>query len=257
MKPHLHLPIDFELRDDVRTLVSRFRADGLEQSAAAMRACVFSFRAWSDWARTGSDWRPLSRGDGVVDWSRENLAALIEEFCGWDGERGKLVEQFLQVGMLALEHRGDLLGLRLLDFYSYNEHLDPGFRSVQSKGGHAKAEKARLRQAEQMAEQQVRLFENQGALPFGQDQVAPEEQKKAISLIIRIDMACGRSVRSTAEYTEDRNLVRDALMMVRRYTPHEIQAVCTYLTKHRNNPAVEKDASRIVAGFSDLVGKAT
>lgn len=135
----LHLPLDFEMREDIRRLANRMRVLSSEnklttQEAAApvAMATVYFVRLWSDWGRCGTDWRALKlpfAGD-AHEWAKDDITFILEDFCGWKGAAGELVKLCVECGILLLHQRGDLWGLVLNDFWRYNEHLSPDFKSM-------------------------------------------------------------------------------------------------------------------------------
>lgn len=252
VKPLLHISMDFEAREDVRTLARRLAEAGHERPGDY--AALYALRLWCDFARSGTDWRALSCS-GQPNWENENIAFLIEDYCLWKGKRGRLVDLFLASDMLRVVQREDLQGLTLRDYAGYNEHLLPDYKSQQSKGGFAKAQAQRARQIEALAEQQAHLFQKQGDLIFAPE-VTAEEQKRAVALVMRLDIACGRSIRGSREYTQSKTLLGDALALVRRLSSADIDLVQRYLVANRTNPAVVKDPELIIRDFDGVLRKA-
>ena len=248
MKPVLRLPVDFELRDDLRTLVRLLAAD------PTAPVCAYLFRLWLEWARAGDEWRPMSQPElpaSAEGWQADNLTHLVEGACGWTGESGRLIHLFVVVGTLRHARHGDLGGLILVDFALYNPHLLPGFVSPQSKGGFIKAEKARMRGHLAAAGQQQQLLEQRGEL-FTAD-VDPGERRRAIALVMALDTACGRALRSGREYEDDATLLRDAVAVLRRSTPDDHVAVQRYLVRRRHMPDAIRDAGPVIRAFDDFL----
>lgn len=247
----LHLPLDFEMREDVRRLVQKLKptaGDGARQLAA-----VYFIRLWCDWGRCGVRWRALDQPfQGVAHaWAEEPIAHILQDVCDWKGQAGDLMKLVMEAGIVQAIQDGDLWGLVLNDFWLLNAHFAPDFKTTQQKGGMAKAEKRRQLAAEEMATQQRTILERQGALSFSEEQkTSPEEQKKAIALIVRMDRACGQPVRSSSQYSAA--LLGMALLIIRTYKPDHITLVERYLVKHRDNHEVVKIPDRVIAGFDEL-----
>src|SRR4051812_33069391 len=101
----LHIPQDFEQRDEVRTLGRLLAREGSGDGSLASLLCL---RLWLDWARNGVDWRPLSSplaASGNRDWSSENLVYLIEQYVLWGAKCGDFVNACLSAGVLHLVKR--------------------------------------------------------------------------------------------------------------------------------------------------------
>jgi len=261
MKLAVHIPPDFEQRDDVRTLALVFRRDPVVaqfvqdvQAFASLRV----LRLWLDWARVGAEWRPLLHARiEKRDWNSESLAHLITESCGWKAEPGVLMECLLVAGVLSVVARGDLDGLVLNDFAKFNEHLLPGYRSIQSRGGLAKEEKRRAAELQQLAAQQARVMEQKGLDLFGgEDGVTEEERQKCLAVVMGFDGVCGRVQRTSQEYVEDKALMRDALRVLRSCTWDDVVLVQRYVRGERENPSVVKETGAILRGFDDFLRKA-
>lgn len=253
--PVLHLPLDFEMREDVRRLVQRLKP-ALGEAAKPMAAAYF-VRLWCDWGRAGVQWRSLDVPFQGVEhpWAKEAIAHMLEEFCDWKGATGDLVKIFMETGMVQIFQRGDLYGLVLNGFWELNAHLSPDFKTTQQKGGMAKAEKSRQADAEKMAAQQQLILEKQGALALDEAlKVSPEEQKRAIAFVMSMDRACGLPVRGSVQYSPE--LLQTAVRIIRAYKRENIVLVERYLHKHRNNPEVIKIPDRVIENFDEVYRKA-
>lgn len=252
--PCLHLPLDFEMRADLRMLAMKFKALSLPKVWAV---ATFA-RVWSDWGREGVEWRPIDgpfAGDGH-DWSKETLTFIIEEMCGWaeTGQpAGELMKACLSAGVMVMVRRGDLWGVMLNEFWRSNAHLDPNFISIQKRGGLVKAAKFQQKQVDEMAGQQTKILQGQLELPV-EVAASADEQKRAIGLVMRMDRACGLPVRASSQYTAD--LVVAAVKVIRRYGSQQVSLVETYLQKNRDNPEVVKVPDRIVVDFDAYYKKA-
>lgn len=259
MKPLLHLPVDFELRDDVRTLGRLLVADERDDRRRAAFVSAFLLRLWLEWARAGVEWRPLAAGDMPSDaagWAAENLTHLIESAVGWHGESGRFVHLCIVGGTLRFDRKAELGGLTLVDFALYNPHLLPGFVSAQQKGGFAKAERARLRESLEAAAQQQKLIEARTGPDLFAADVDPAERRRALALIMTLDGACGRPLRSTADYESDAGLLRDAVAALRRSTSDDLLLLQRYLVRRRFMPDAAPDAGPVIRGFDDFLRKA-
>ena len=261
----LHLPVDFEMREDVRKLVHVLAhavpADSSEFAVAAAqdqakRAALFFVRIWTDWARAGVEWRPLESSwpEKEVDWTREPLTHIIESYCGWDGPLGEMMRRCVMAGVLELKRHGELLGVVARDFWRYNEHLSPGYRTMQSRGGRAKAAAAADRQLEVAAGQQVRMLPLDFTAKAGDVKPTEEEQRRAVGLIMRVDRACGHVMRATSEYSQE--MVGCAIAVIRQHDAAAVTAVERYLHRHRENPAVVKVTEQIIGRFDEYLREA-
>ena len=252
MKPLLHVPLDFEMRDDLRTLTRLLAPD------PSAPVCAYLFRLWLEWARAGVEWRPMARPelpDSVEGWQADNLTHLIEGACGWSGESGRLIHLFVVVGTLRYAQRGDLGGLLLEDFAQHNPHLLPGYVSVQAKGGFAKAERQRAVMHLAAAAQQDAILREKTPELFSAD-VDEEERRRAIALVMGFDTACGRRLRSQREYEDEPTLLREAVLVLRRTTPEDHVAVQRYLVRRRHMPDAQHDAAPVIRAFDDFLCKA-
>jgi hypothetical protein len=249
------LPTEFERRDISRLFSRKLQAGGHTPSEAVLCA----YQVWSEWATSAVEWRPLRhRVDDLHshEWGHEDLTHIIESYCvGFHGEVGKLILAALESGFMALERRDDMDGITLAGFWALNKHLSPDYLTIQQLGGKAKAAKHAAKQALQLGEQRAALFDQQGIFLFGSEKPTKEEQNQVYALIIRMDRASGKTQRLTRDYTE--SLTRDALQIVRKFSPDDILAVETYIVENRENPAVVKDADRIIQSFASILEAAT
>lgn len=248
--PLLHLPLDYEMRADLRMLAIKLGGD-----ESKMWAAVYFARLWCDWGRNGVEWRALDTPFSGDDhqWDKDTLTHIVEDVCGWRGDKGGLMKAAVASGVMIMQKKGDLWGVCLNEFWRHNAHLDPDYVSIQKRGGHAKAQKFAARQLEEMAGQQSKILQGQLELPPSKA-VTPDEQKRAIGLIMRMDRACGLPVRASSLYSND--LVLLAVEVVRRYGSQQIGLVEAYLQKNRENLEVVKVPDRVIAEFDNYYAKA-
>lgn len=255
MSPVLHLPLEFERREDVRRfhhMMSMF--DNVD---------LYPFRLWMDWATTASDFRPLKFTFANAEsypWDKDELNFIIEDFCGFGPEKqpGELLKTAIASGLIRVEERDGVHGLVLNDFWRYNEHLSPAHKSIQQRGAiamHAKRDVAEIRDA---AARQVDIIADRGrqfALPLDAKQTT-EEVKRCVALVMMIDRACGRDMRKPEVYTKDETLMNTALQIVRRHSNEDVKAVYEYIIANRDNPRLGKIPDRILERFDEHLGKA-
>lgn len=272
----LHLPLSFELTDGVRLLAAallRLQSDG-DERAARDYALVCAVRLWDDWGRQGVNWRPclnratgflggdgkepVADGQGVaheadIDWQAEPLALLIEQGCGWLGEPGDLMRALMACRVVRLDRRGEAesfeCGLVLEGFAECNEHLLPGYRTLQERGGDVRARNRKVEEQMKGAADAARMADaaavQEGLLLFEEPNVPEEDRRAALGLLYNIDVACGRDVR-IKEYAENQALTKAALAIARSASPLDQRQVMAYLLEHAANPAVSKDPAVIL-----------
>lgn len=254
--PLLHLPLDFDRREDVR----RFR----RACGGEPMSLLWAVRLWVDWGTAGVEWRPITAAATTdpkqIAWSSEELTYIIEEFCEFtppdpSAPPGGLIAAALASGVMRLESRGERYGLVLNDFWRFNSHLSPQHRTIQQLGAAAKHAKRHLAEADASAEQQLRLLQAQGQLVFEHKDATPEETKRALAVVMRLDRACGLPTRPSAAYVEEKTLMAAALRVVRGYTAEEINRVCEFIMENRGNPRLVKLPDRILEKFGELLGK--
>ena len=192
----LHLPLDLDLREPVRRLGRRLRDPE--------RAVLYVFRLWQDWGRCGMEFRPIQVQSEAFDpeahpWAQEDLAFVIEEYCGWGDAPGDLIRACIACGLMSVERRGGLWGLVLTDFWQFNEHLSPSHKTIQQLGGLARHSKRQAAELEKSAGDQARILEMQRMLPLEYQSATSDERKGAVLLLMRLDRACGLPVRKTTE----------------------------------------------------------
>ncbi len=248
MTNSLHIPFDFDRRDVTRLFVRKLQALGLSQPEALLCA----YQVWTEWATASAEWRPLklTMGDNPSDylWGRDDLTHIIEGYCvGYKGEPGGLILAALESGFILIEQRSDVKGLVLAGFWNINVHLDPQYKTIQQRGGVARAQKQLHAESLKLGAQQSSLITEQTSLALEGNKPAKEEEKNLCALIIRLDRICGKPMRLSRDYSE--TLIRDALDVTRRFTHDQIRVVETYLLASRENPEVVKDPARILAEF--------
>lgn len=253
MIPLLHLPLDFERREDVR----RFRRLlGNPDPDMALNVAVL---LWLDWGRAGVEFRPLKfapKPTGTYPWKDDDLTFVIEDFCGATSDPGFLITKAIEATLLRTEQRGVGWGLVLNDFWRYNSHLSPTHKTIQQRGNIAKNARREAKELASAAEKQSQLLQDQTI--FAMDIVAnPEETKNSIALVMRLDRACGKPLRATSEYLAQKALMTDALKVVRKYSNDDINRVTEYVIANRENPRLVKLTERLLEKFGELLGKAS
>ncbi len=266
--PHLKIPLSFERRPDVRLLARRLGSDPVfcggdchngTDAKWIIAATTVAFALWREWATAGEAWRPLahpypSQREG--GWPREELVFLIESGCGWHLEPGRMIEAAIDAGLLLVQRKGSVDGLALNDFAKFNEHLLPGYVSMHQRGQAASVEAKHRRRDGESARKQRELLESpQSLLDLDAVEATPEEIETAITLILRIDRACGRAARLSAEY--DAAMIEDATRIGRRFTDGQILAALDWLVESRDDPAVVKRTQDILSRFVEYVPQET
>lgn len=255
----LHLPCDWERKVSVRKLSIR-----LQQACAGAplgMAPLYFVRMWTEWASNAEEWRPLNHHVAELtghDWGKEDLAFIVEDFCGWGPAPGmppgRLLVAAIEAGVYEVEARGDISGLILVDWCRMNEHLMPNYESMQTKGGKATRQATARKMAGRMAEQQAQIFAAQGTLLLTAQTQSADEQKSALALVIQVDRHCGHAVRCTSQYSE--GVLRDAVGIIRRHPQPMLDAVLTYLHDNRTNAEVVKVPDRVLEKFDDYLAAA-
>lgn len=243
------IPYDFEKRSDVRLLARALGGD-------AEKATLYAFRLWMDFAMEATDWRPLRGHADNADsheWEKEDVTFLLESLAP-SGVRsegpGDGIRKLIQAGVLAVEDRDGLSGLVLAGFAKFNEHLLPGYLSIQQRGQRASVEARRRKDDAALAQQQRSILSMQGALPFMDGVAATEaEIDSGIALIMQLDRAAGRDARLSGDY--DGTLVSEAVEVVRQNTPEQIEAVLNFILENRDAPAVIKRADWVLSHFKE------
>jgi len=239
----LHIPIQWQQSGSVRLLCSRLG------EAAALHYVLM----WTEWGLSAMEWRSLRQPFDTVEkypWADEDITFLIEQFCKWSGDRGGLIVAALEAGVLAVEKRGDLAGLLLVDFWRHNEHLSPEYKTMQQRGAAARHRRHQIEELKPMAAQQARIMEAQERL-WPDRQATQQERQQALALVMRMDRACGKPVRISSQY--DDALLDAALSVVRGFTEDDVDAVERYLFGGRDDVAVVKEAPHIIAGFTKIL----
>jgi len=202
------------------------------------------------------NWRPLRlpfAGDPEEhDWAQEEVTFLIESAADWKGAPGHLIRAGIGAGLLKIEKRGDVAGLVLNGFAEFNEHLLPGYVSMQKKGGIAAGEARRRKADGPAARQQRQMIETNGELPLViRGEATTPEVEAGIQLIMQIDRACGRGARLTSEY--DDGLVTLAVGVTRTFTGEQIEDALVTLAGARENPAIIKRTDFVLEHFAEYL----
>ena len=248
----IKVPIGFARRADVRLFARQ-----LQGAVGDVDGAALAFHIWMEFAEVGMDWRPLrlpyaGEPEGH-DWAQEEVTFLIESAADWKGAPGHLIRAGIASGLLKIELRGDVAGLVLNGFAEFNEHLLPGYVSMQKRGGLAAGEARRRKADGPAARQQRQLIETKnGELPLViRGEVTTPEVEAAIQLIMQIDRACGHGARLTSEY--DDGLVAMAVGVTRAYSGEQIEDVLRTLAAGRDNPMVIKRADFVLDHFGEYL----
>ena len=218
---------------------------------------LVAFHIWMEFAEVGMDWRPLRlpfAGDPEAhDWGQEEVTFLIESAADWKGAPGHLIRAGIGAGLLKIEKRGDVAGLVLNGFAEFNEHLLPGYVSMQKRGGLAAGEARRRKADGPAARQQRQIIEAKtGELPLViRGEATTPEVEAGIQLIMQIDRACGRGARLTSEY--DDGLVTLAVGVTRTFTGEQIEDALVTLAGARENPAIIKRTDFVLEHFGEYL----
>lgn len=259
MSKLLSIPTEFKLTEAFRMFKHRLMMLDYNERDAFCFALSF----WFDWAMAGVEFRQLHGKPLDVnncdwdsyDWEGEDLTHIIESYCQWNGEIGGLLRVAIASGYVQVQQRNGVWGLVLKNFWAFNEHLSPEYKSIQQRGGLAKAEAMRKRKIEEEAEEQRKLFELQGILPFDEDSKPTKEEERLVyALVMRMDRACGERVRLGSSYSKE--LMDLALRVIRTYSADDISLVEVYLIEHREDVRVVKITDRILQNFSEYLEKA-
>lgn len=246
----LKLPINFLHREEVRRFVLAMGRRG----ASTRDASFFAFTIVLDFAGQAKDWRPLySAPTGEVDWSREELGAIIASGAGWTHEApAPLMEAALESRLLALEVREGISGLVCPLFNEWNPHLLPGFQSMQKKGQIASQEAKRRKDDPLVARQHREIMQRQAVLDLGElgEDVTPAEIEAAIAFVMQIDRAGGLPVRKTGDYATW--MLAAGVRLLRERAPKEVERLLAFLIEARIDPTVPKGAEAVLQHIDKL-----
>ncbi len=252
VKEYLALPLDFERRQPTRMFMRQ-----ISSACATAMPLLIAYHVWFEWASFGAGFRPLRLQ--VIDaethrWIGEDLTHLIEAFVQWPGQEGSLILAGIRSGFLQVRTEEGVSGLILTDFARFNEHLHPDFKSLQQKGGNARARKFAMKKIAEAAGDRRKILESQGMLGFGSSETTAAEREASIALIMRLDRASGSELRSNDKY--DEHVFRLALNVVRTHLPVELDGVESFLIERRNDPEVVKLTERVLERFGAYVDAA-
>lgn len=255
--PLLHLPVDWERKAPVARLARRMAQSGFAEWS--IFAPLYFVRMWTEWASNPEEWRPLCAHVAEVsahDWAKEDLCYIIAMACGWPADGGAgLLRCAIEAGVYEIQARGEISGLVLADWWRYNEHLSPDYRSMQSKGGAATRLTNAAKMAAHMAEQQALIWSQQGNLMLAEQSESADEQRAALALVIQLDRHCGNAVRLTAGYGSA--ILHDAVAVVRKHLQPAIDRVLIYLSENRSNAQVVKVPERVLERFDEYLAAAS
>jgi hypothetical protein len=260
--PLLHIPLDFERREDVRRFTRLVGEDF---------ALVWAIRLWTDWGTAAVEFRPLGFSQKKPDpfdaeeyqWKDDDLTYIVEEFCYGGPTKleapGFLIKKAIAAGMIQVVKRDGSWGLILNDFWRFNAHLSPTHKTIQQRGAIARNAIRSVAEVEELADKQVRMMSDIGkqfALPIDQKPTT-EEVKRCVATIMMLDRACDRPLRKSEDYAKNEPLMTLALNVVRGYTLNEVRMVYEYLVAHRDDPRTVKLPDRILERFGELLRKTT
>ena len=260
MIPALHVPLNFERLESVRLLGRKLGSINPDQGALAP---LYALRVWMDWGVKGQQHRPLqNKPTGAAidhDWQSENITFVLEDAARWKGESGALMRAmidagFIRVVVVPMPEEYATVALILTDFWRWNEHLDPAYRSFQRRGADATNLKRALEKFSDAARDRRQIFDSQGVLPFGSAQPSVEEQEACYALFMRLHRECGLELPTAQDFTEA--AMGDALRVVRQFTPAEMGTVEQYVIEHAQDVDFVKNPARILENFRELLGKA-
>jgi hypothetical protein len=260
MTPALHIPLDFERLESIRLLGRRLGSISAHHGALAP---LYAIRVWMDWGLKGQQHRPLQNkpiGAAIDhDWQSENITFVLEDAARWQGEAAALMRAMIDTGFIRVvvvpqPQESSMVALVLTDFWRWNEHLDPAYKSIQRRGADATNLKRALEKFTDAARDRRQIFDSQGFLPFGSAQPSVEEQEACYALFMRLHRECGLDLPNSQDFTE--SAMSDALRVVRQFTPAELGTVEQYVIEHAGDVDFVKIPARILENFRELLGKA-
>lgn len=185
---------------------------------------------------------------GNVGFIPQETAALLAKSVGQ--EEGSLIKTLLETKWLV----AGAGGWNCLRFAMLNTHLKPGFKTQQSKGGHAKAfykklETLRADAAMQSLLMPAEMFRRRDGQPLNSAEI-----QRVMVLVRSLDNALGRSVqRANHEYTE--GLIADAYELQDGSTDEQLNQLVMLVFNHRDHPAMPKTTEQLLPDAKDLWAK--
>jgi len=235
------MPVNLLRCSQIRKLVLRLGGPGGE---------LYAIKLWFEFAEARETFR-------VVPCTRAEEAAvvhMIEQYCGWNGQVGGLVQAALESGLLAWEFRGNDRGIVFPLFAQLNPHLDPDHRSRQRKGGAATSVRRGRKDSDAFAADLVRVARSiDQELPLSHASASADEAKAAMSLLMQLDRACGLPQRGNLkdDFSDDEELLL-AVEALRSTNEEEVMAVLEFIVLGRSDPTVVKSTKRCLLGWAEL-----
>lgn len=242
--PVVNVPLTYDAAPEIGRL--RMLLGGGADSLAL--AHFYYLRLWVAWGQAQTEWRPLeNRYTDQYEWTKEPLTFSVEEFLYWKGAPGALMDLLLKSGVISVQSRGDVFGLTVAGFWTHNAHLDPGYKTIQAKGGYAAARANMERRDKVVAGQQAQLLLE--PVP------GMSEQRKAaaVQVVIRIYRCCGMPTPTSKQYTAEVLLAADAINV--KLPATAMTTMEAYYYRERENPALGRDPVALLNGFEELYEK--
>lgn len=250
MKP-VSFPIDFDRRSSIRLLLQALKSQNIGDVS------VYPYRLWMEMAHTAGKLRLIAgKNHGEISLE-EKLAEdptvlVIEEFCSWPGPKGALVAAAVEsefYNLVATPAGG--VALTSAAFWELNEHLLPGYLTIQQKGARARAASLQQERIEKEAQLKSRQLQEQGLLRLVESGMSQGESESGLALIMRIDRASGRHVMSNLEYSKD--LLEKAVSVIRIYSEASINGALELILDSRIQSGEVRETADILDHFVKYV----
>jgi hypothetical protein len=147
-------------------------------------AKLLLYRLWADFATGGSDRRPVATG--TADLASDMAVRMIESFCGWEGNGGDLILACIAANFLAFDPAPDGgSGGHLIctGFFPINSAWCRSGKSMQKKGGWARAAQRQVITADREAGERMELWKRTGA-SFGD--MSASDRGEALRFVLRV-----------------------------------------------------------------------
>jgi hypothetical protein len=232
-----------ERPEDRRFLMELKHLEAPEDSAR-----LYLYRLWADYATGGSDRREITHPEAEI--GKDGAVRLLEDFCGWVGVSGDLVRAALAAGFLSIDSRDGKRALVCTGFFPINSAWCRDGKSMQKKGGLARAAQNQKRATERDAAARETLWLRRN----DEFDVTPEQRGAALRFVMRLCRAVNLAT------PDDEALragpFRKAAEILDRADEATVERTLLWLISNRSEPDIPQRIDQLLRGWDTFVSRA-
>ena len=209
-----------------------------------------AYRIWADFAISASDRRVLSLPlvEGLPSHLDQEVV-ILEHFCDWRGEAGKLVAAAISAGFLELKRCTNEVQLVCAGFYPLN---DKPALTMQQKGAYKKMLNKVFADTDKSASDQLEIFDKTNHSVKLLD-LSADDKKSAIRFVNSLVRVMQLKPLSHSDWSDD--LLVGSLSICNEKKQEDVDALFYWLMVNRTDPEIPRRIDLIIKNLPDYFKK--